>query len=157
MSANYSIDTSSIIEAWHRRYPLDAFPGLWQGIDELVSLGRLQASEEVRQELKKKDDELYAWAKERPQLFREADLENQLAVRSILQSHPKLVNTQKGRSQADPFVIALARVRKCVVVTNEVALGSLDRPRIPDVCHALGISCINFLGLIRQEKWIFHR
>ncbi|MEU3114716.1 DUF4411 family protein [Micromonospora chalcea] len=157
MPVTYSIDTSSIIEAWHRRYPQDVFPGLWQGIDELVSLGRLLASEEVRQELKKKDDELYAWAKERPQLFCEADLDNQLAVRSVLQAHPRLVNTQKGRSQADPFVIALARVRKCTVVTNEVALGSLERPRIPDVCKALGISCIDFLGLIRAERWSFRR
>ncbi|MFI5851889.1 DUF4411 family protein [Micromonospora chalcea] len=153
----YSIDTSSLIEAWHRRYPQDVFPGLWESIDELISLGRLQASEEVRQELKKKDDELFNWAQERPQLFCEADVANQIAVRSILQAHPRLVNTQKGRSQADPFVIALAKVRRCTVITNETALGSLERPRIPDVCGALGIACISVLDFIRAENWTFRR
>jgi hypothetical protein len=155
MLLEYSIDTSSIIEAWHRRYPLDVFPALWDGLDRLISSGRLQASDEVLVELKKKDDDLYHWAKSRPAMFRALDEEIQFAVIDLLNDFPKLVNTQKGRSQADPFVIALARTQGCTVVTNEVALGSLERPRIPDVCNALRIPCINVLGLIRAEGWRF--
>lgn len=155
MPASYSIDTSSLIEAWHRRYPQDVFPALWSGLDDLISANRLQASDEVLVELRKKDDELHTWAKARPNLFQALDEPIQLAVAEILSVHPRLVNNQKGRSQADPFVIALARVRRFTVVTNEVALGSLDRPRIPDVCKAMGMECINILGLIRAERWTF--
>jgi hypothetical protein len=153
----YSIDTSSLIEAWHRRYPRDVFQPLWDSIDDLIHRGTLRASEEVREELKRKDDELADWARDRPDLFVEVDERNQLAVRAVLEAYPKLVNTQRGRGRADPFVIALAKVTASTVVTNEVALGSLERPRIPDVCDALGIRCINVLGLIRAEGWTFRR
>ena len=37
---------------------------------------------------------------------------------------------------ADPFVIAVARVRKLSVVTGEKRRGNLARPKIPDVCDA---------------------
>jgi uncharacterized protein DUF4411 len=152
---DYSIDTSSLVEAWHRRYPVDVFPALWDGIDRLISSPRLLASDEVFQEIKKKDDDLYEWVKARPGLFRPLDREIQAAVREVLRRFPRLINTQRGRNQADPFVIALAQVEHGTVVTNEVHLGSIDRPRIPDVCDALGVPCINVLGLIRREGWRF--
>jgi hypothetical protein len=40
---------------------------------------------------------------------------------------------------ADPFVIALERVPGLTVVTAERASGSLQKPRIPDVCTGVGV------------------
>lgn len=41
------------------------------------------------------------------------------------------------------------------VVTQETPTGNPMRPKIPDVCNALGITCINMLQFIRQQSWVF--
>jgi hypothetical protein len=40
------------------------------------------------------------------------------------------------------------------VVTEEKPR-SLVNPKIPDVCGALGVRCINMLELIREQGWIY--
>ena len=77
----------------------------------------------------------------------------QQAVRNILENHPRLVDTRKNRSGADSFVIAVAQIEGCTVVTNEVPSNNLSRPHIPDVCAALDIRCIDFLGMAREQGW----
>jgi len=67
----------------------------------------------------------------------------------------KLIDTRKNRSGADPFVIALAKVEGCGVVTGEKPTNHPERPKIPDVCRAIGIPCINILQLCREQKWVF--
>ena len=46
------------------------------------------------------------------------------------------------RSGGDPFVIALAMVKSGTVVTEEKPTGNIAKPRIPDVCDALGVHCL---------------
>lgn len=151
----YSLDTSALLEAWRRSYPRDVFPSLWEKLEGLISTGDLRATEEVFFELERQDDEVLDWAKENPSLFIEIDDAIQRDVQSILEKFPRLVDTRKSRSGADPFVIALALGRRSTVVTNERASGSPDRPHIPDVCTALGIRCITILELIREQGWVF--
>lgn len=57
----FSIDTSAILDGWTRHYPREAFPGLWQHLEELIESGHLRASEEVRHELAKREDEALDW------------------------------------------------------------------------------------------------
>jgi Domain of unknown function (DUF4411) len=70
----------------------------------------------------------------------------------LLVEYPRLVDTLRGRSKADPFVLATATALNAVVVTGEVFTGKMERPRIPDVCQLRGIRCINFLQMIRELK-----
>lgn len=151
----YSIDTSALLDGWRRYYPPDIFPPLWARLEELIRAGSLGATEEVLHELQKKDDGVATWAQQNGTLFVPIDHEVQLALADILQRFERLVNTQRNRSMADPWVIALAHVRNCSVVTGETPSGSLKRPKIPDVCHALEIPCINLLQLFREEGWVF--
>ena len=72
-------------------------------------------------------------------LFVPLDEALQRATREILAAHPKLMGRGGGRNAADPFFIGLAMARAGVVVTEETMSGNLDtKPRIPDVCQALG-------------------
>ncbi len=151
----YSIDTSAILDGWVRHYPQDVFPALWNRIDELITDGKLRATEEVLFELKKKTDEVYKWAKSRSALFVPIDDDIQIAVANILQKHERLVDARKNRSAADPFVIALAQLNGCKVVTAEQLSNNLGKPRMPDVCLALNIPSINLLQLVREEGWRF--
>lgn len=151
----YSIDTSAILDGWRRHYPPDTFPGLWERVDRLIETEDLAATEEVLHELSKKDDEVYAWAKEREKMFVPIDERIQPLVTQILERFEKLLDTRRNRSAADPFVIALAQLEGGSVVSGEGTTGKLDRPNIPDVCAELKVPCINLLQMIRREGWTF--
>ena len=155
MPVKYSIDTSAILDGWRRYYPPSSFPGLWIRIEELIQQGHLRATEEVLHELKKRDDEVLEWAKAQDGFFIPIDQPIQAAVASVLSGFPKLIDTRRNRSAADPFVIALAKVEGCAVVTGEGPTASDKRPHIPDVCRAMGIKTLRLLDLIVEEGWIF--
>ena len=40
-------------------------------------------------------------------------------------------------------------------MTEETMSGSLQKPRIPDVCRAMGMTCVNLVGFIEQQGWTF--
>ena len=153
----YSFDTSAFLEPWIRHYPRDHFPSLWERLGDLIKSGNIIATEEVLIELERKDDDVYRWALGRRQMFKPMYRDVQQAAMSILAQYPRLVNDIKNRSGADPFVIALAQIQMedCAVVTYETHGSIPNRPRIPDVCDALGIRCINVRGLIQEEGWRF--
>lgn len=153
MTIRYSLDTSALLDGRARYYPPDVFPKLWQNFEQLVRDGGIKASEMVRYELEKKDDETFGWVKELD-LFVDTDEEIQQIVTDILRDHKRLVQEGGQRSLGDPWVIALAKQKNCVVVTGENG-GSDDRPKIPSVCRALNIDCISILELIRRERWTF--
>jgi hypothetical protein len=77
-----------------------------------------------------------------------------LEARAILADHEGLTKTGTGRGRADPFVIALAGLNSCPVVTQEQG-GSATKPRIPYVCRNRGITCMSMLEVIRAEEWRF--
>jgi len=80
----YSIDTSAILDAWVRGFPPEVMPGLWKQLEELIDNGQLIATEEVLYELKKKEDEVYKWAKSHETMFVPTDEQIQIAVTEIL-------------------------------------------------------------------------
>jgi len=92
----YSFDTSAILEGWRRSYPPDIFSSLWTKIDQLIDDGVVIASDEVRVELEKKADEVFAWAKERSQMFIPPTIEIQEAVVEILSEFPTLVDSGRN-------------------------------------------------------------
>jgi hypothetical protein len=151
----YSIDTSAILDAWNRYYPPDIFSALWNHLEKIIEDGLLRASVEVMNELERKDDQVYRWARKNPDLFIDIDEEIQNEITGILSKFPKLLDTRAQRSGADPFVIALAKINTCCVITGERATRKPDRPNIPDVCSALEIRAISVLDLIREQKWKF--
>jgi hypothetical protein len=147
----FCVDTSGWLDGWHRHYPRDVFPSLWQNVEQRVSGSDIIASEEVYVEVQKKDDDLHDWMKQRKFMFIPANESIQRRVADVLATYPRLVDTLKGRSQADPFVIATAVETGSIVVTGE-SIGTATRPRIPFVCQQLGIRCITFLDMIRELK-----
>jgi predicted DNA-binding protein (UPF0278 family) len=149
----YSLDTSALLDGRTRYYPPDVFPDLWDKFENLVSDGGIKATQLVRHELEKKDDDVLEWVKNLD-LFIDVDNEIQQIVKDILSQYPKLVAEGGQRSFGDPFVIALAKQHGCAVVTSEKG-GSENSPKIPYVCQSIGIECITMLDLIRREKWKF--
>lgn len=154
----YSIDTSALIHAWVRSYPIHNFPSFWNRIDDLIEADRLCASIEVLNEIKKRNDGLFKWANERLSIFIDIEGDDlQIQVAGILHRYPRLVDTRKNRSAADPFVIAVASLDDppLVVVTQEGATNNIKKPNIPDICAEEGLDCISIVDLIVRQDWRF--
>ena len=114
-------------------------------------------SEEVWEEAHKRDEPVAEWCDGhgKDALLVPTDAAVAQEVREILDQHPRLVMNLKGRNRADPFVIAVARLRSATVVTGEGSDGTPERPKIPYVCGQYGIPCLRFLDVIRAEGWRF--
>jgi predicted nucleic acid-binding protein len=121
----------------------------------MIKSGELLSPDEVLFELEQKDDEIHKWAKVHSTMFVALDQQVQEATQEILTQFPRLVGAMKDRNRADPFVIALAKVKAANVVTGEKSSGTRDRPRIPNVCDHFEISHRTLLQLIRDKGWTF--
>ena len=67
---------------------------------------------------------------------------------------PGLIDGDAERNRADPFVVALARLRNGIVVTKErPRRGSTGRLKIPDACAELDIPCLDWFEFLRGIGW----
>lgn len=142
-----------MLDAWIRHYPVDVFPTIWKQMDGAATSGIVVVSDEVLRELERKDDGAHKWVKQRKKMIVPLDAEVEAYAKEVLGRYPRLVDTRKSRSGADPFVIAVAMAKKGSVVTAELRSGNLARPKIPDVCDELRIECVNVVEFFRSQKW----
>ena len=167
----YCVDSSALIEI-RERYPSAIFPGLWEGLTELVRAGRFIAPREVLKEVEK-DTGLNAWLKRNRKRMFVAPTQAQVnKTIEILQRFSDLIDPAKTTPDADPFVIALAIVssqeaqrqlfgREHVVLTFEKLSSGSARPRIPNVCAHYGVGCLHapsaLTDFFAKEGWRFIR
>jgi hypothetical protein len=130
---------------------LEVFPGVWEKIEEMISEQLICSVDEVYYEILAQDDILADWVKMRKQIFLPIDEDIQRNAIDILKAHSNLLDIKKNKSGADPFLIAVARVHECTVVTEEKPSGGPERSKIPDVCSAYGIECIKLLEMLKRE------
>lgn len=148
--ARYSLDTSALINPWRRMWPRDLLPDFWAGLAAMNADGHVVLSDEVREEIEHKDDELATWARENITHWHPLTEDVQRCVREIMERWGALVDQRPNQGSADPFVIATARVTGAVVVTDESPVSTELRPKIPYVCRQLGIDCVDPLEFVRR-------
>jgi hypothetical protein len=158
----YCVDSSSLMDL-PRQYPRGRFPTLWDKLEALIEAGRLIAPREVLKEIKQGDDTLVAWAKNNARMFKQLDSDQATVASEILEICPALIDPMSEAPQADPFLIALAKVgggsqarklfrRRYVVVTQE----NRNKPnKIPQLCLRFTVDCIRLLDLFEREGWQF--
>jgi hypothetical protein len=144
-----------LIEGWNSLYPPQHFPGVWANIENLVSDGSLISTEEVYIEIERKDDDLLEWCRGRRGIFLPLTEAVQDVASAILAELPTLIDARTGKSMADPFVVATARVTETIVITQEGPTGSGKRPKIPEACDFIGVDWMSLLDLIKVEGWRF--
>lgn len=147
----YVIDTCSLTTLL-RVYPRDVFSKAWIHVELLISTKKLVSSMEVLIELEAHEDRLLDWAQEQELInfFIELDNDVQKNAKKILASHSNLLDLRKRKSSADAFIIALAMNLGFTVVTEELPSGGPQKSKIPDVCDAYNIRCINLLQMLRE-------
>jgi uncharacterized protein DUF4411 len=153
----YSIDSSALIDAWLRKYPPDFLPSLWDQMSALIDAGELVAAEDVKEELRRGGDDLYAWVMDREAMFREDTEPIQARVDHIVNNFPSFVPERVPDGiWADPYVIALAQETNAAVVTSEqMAPPNARHLKIPNVCASLRVRCLNLIEFFRERGWKF--
>lgn len=144
--ARYSFDTSAFIEP-SKYYPQDRFRSVWRDIGNLIQQGIILATYIVKEELAAKEDNLYHFVIQFPNLFVEPTPREHIVVRRLV-NHVRLRVWGAGdskKNRADPFVVALATVHNLKVVTYE-------KSKIPFACQLLEIDCISFIEFLRREN-----
>ena len=151
MKKRYCLDANIFIEPWNKFYSIKFTKNYWEILDNLAKKGLIFSPVEVKKEIEKIDDDLLKWIKDKC-FFKEQNESTQKELRKIMEKYPKLVDATKGRSIADPWVIAHAKSETAVVVTLEQKASKTDRIKIPDVCEKEKIECIDIYDLIGRLK-----
>lgn len=145
---------------WQGRYfPPDVFTGLVDRVEKLIAAGRFMAPALVKEEVGAVGTAgLIAWTENHAGIF-VPTAEVLAEAQAIQNQFAGLLDPKAAYEEADAYVIALAKMRNGIVVTQETPAAEKRNPKrthfIPDVCRELGISCISLLGLMRREGWKF--
>lgn len=144
----YCLDNSTLINMWERYYVPEHFQAVWTAMDSLGGGGGVFLCDKVRDEMR--NPAFIAWVRVRPHLLRRTGTLELAEVAGIMRDAEwcRLVDPSATSDVADPYVIAHSLTTGAVVVTDErQRRKEAGRPRIPDVCDALGVPYI--------ETWRF--
>ena len=154
----YCIDSCSLMKSMRDRYPIKGFPGLWDNLGNTFKNGTLVSSRMVFDEIKKGDDDLVKWIKPHEKSFLAVDDQQLIEVAKIMNTYKGLVDSKATRDSADPYLIALAKVKNLVVVTEEEKMNlqpNSKKTKIPNVCESEGVRCIRIIDMILELGWSF--
>ena len=153
----YIFDTCSLRVLFS--YPKRRFPTLWDKFDNICLQKRIISVKEVLQEINSQQDgPRKIWANDNKDIFAPASPE-EAAVLSEMFKKPhfqgliKKNTILKGGFEADPFIIARAKILNATVVTEEQY--KINSNKIPNVCESLKIECTNLEGFMEKEGWQF--
>lgn len=150
----YIIDSSSIFTQKpndaHRR---NVYPSLWKNIDSFIMEQKIVICSEIKEEIS--DKEIVKRLSELNCIVLDTDDEIQENVIRVVKEYPKLIKFDNGKSagsSGDAFLVATAMKYGLTVITEEKK-GVTNR--IPYVCNAMGVSCVNIDELCIAEGWQF--
>ena len=183
------IDTSSIIHLRTDRYAPDVFPTLNRSVARVAATGVVLTIQRVIDELADQvvnpsktshgsDVPTLTWAKDTFKLVDQVVPSDDYArvielTREIAGQHKRWSSNE---TDADPMVIASAKVLRCAVISGELATQPssggaqsgvdirIDRDedgliigkrKIPDVCMERGIPHLDLLAFFRSQHWSF--
>lgn len=152
---NYTLDTNILI-GMSRLYPRDIFPAMWASLEAAVAEGDTCICETILREVHRGGDELHAWAKNLDGFVCPTTDEEFAVVAEIAAAHPGWV--QEQTNEADPFVIAHAKLENSVIVTEENRKGpntADQNQKIPNVADEHGVMAIKFFAYVRVKGWQF--
>ena len=154
---SYIFDTSTFVTLFDNYYK-GVFKTLWNNFDEMVKAGDIISTREVKREIEDQTDKLTEWMKDHSSIFTMPTADEGLFIAEIYQQRLfrdgiEQKKILKGGKNADPFVIAKAKVTEKTVVTLE-----LEKPnsaKIPNICKHFGVKCLDLESFMKAEDWTF--
>lgn len=153
----YVLDANVFIEAARRYYAFDLVPKFWDSLVDQGKNGRILSIDRVKQELERGKDQLTTWAKERfSHAFVSTDDQDVIRafaeVMAWVQAQSQFLDAAKAdfANGADGWLVAYARVKRCVVVTHEVPAPDARRKiPLPNVCQAFNVPFVDTFAMLR--------
>lgn len=151
----YCLDSNVLIQAWQKYYSPKYCPSYWEVLNELGEEDIIFIPSMVYDEIVRTDDELSEWLKSSKIKSKPITADVTEILKSIYAADPNhkhLVDSKKGRSLADPWVIAHAIKEGSIVVTKEEKVTALNstKIKIPNVCDNLGVTWINDYKMVEN-------
>lgn len=155
----YLLDANVLINAKNTWYPFELVPGFWTWVMHEVEQDRLFSIVQVRQELRKQNDQLSRWSRELPESFwlRDntpgvASALAELAAWASASGQYRATAIQTFFASADYYLAAQGKATGYVIVTNETsAPRRATSIKLPDACAAVSVPVITALDWIRKE------
>ena len=158
----YLLDANIFIDAKNRYYHPKVCPGFWDWLVNANREEKVYSIERVYDELTEdSDDEVAKWARQQGDTFflsvNQEMVEAMQSIASWANSHTRYSEAAKTDflDSADYYLVAQALSGKHIVVTNERSAKSVHRVKIPDVCVAQNVKCMNPWELLRKENACF--
>lgn len=152
----YCFDSSALITGWRQHYKPKSFSGLWDHIGEMMKGGIVFIPEEVQKEIGVGKDDLITWLKQYKVAITPITKEQLDIVAEIVNKYPLVSQYKKPRpNNADPFVVAVAKLGKYTVVTYENPDGNVQNPKIPILCKEHGVEYCSLSGFFEKEELTF--
>lgn len=152
------LDANVLIAAANGLYQLDRVPQFWDWLERMGRQERIAVPIEIWEEFKDGTDLLGGWARSRS--MKESLILHDEAQPAVVNEvvavgyAPDLDDTEIAELGRDPFLISYAyrAAGQRTVVSGEVSRPGRKRGRrkVPDVCLALGVRCIDLVGLINE-------
>ncbi|HSA75225.1 MAG TPA: DUF4411 family protein [Candidatus Nitrosocosmicus sp.] len=152
----YCIDSSALIDVWdENEYPSSVYLNIRSKFEVGFQNGLFIAPMEVFRELKKQQDDLSKLVTQHKSHFIEVDSSQSVYIKQIYTKYTAMSLLMK--TEADPFVVALARAQDLTVVCNEKRQipPSLNRPKIPNLCDEFGVKCLSLNEFFQEVGWKF--
>ncbi len=150
----YCLDTSAFTSAYHVIYRASQFISLWDRMSGLVDQGRSRIRIAVYDELKRQDDALFRWVRDRSHMTMGKSTGQLRYQLQIAKDFPALAKQHSTAKPGDPWVIALAMENNYIVVSNEKT-GSKQNPKIPHICRTYNIPHWTVTDIVHHEGWVF--
>jgi len=160
----YLVDASVLMEAHRRYYKFSVCPGFWDCLAWHHTQGVLASIDRVRGEIEEGKDALNHWVKrDCPSSFFESTNAKPIGKRygdiiswAHAQKRYKPEALAEFAAAADGWLVAYAGEHGFVVVTQEVAAPeSKKEVKVPDVCEAFKVDCIDTFEMLEQLKVSF--
>lgn len=151
--SGYCVDADAWIDL-RVYYSPATHPTLWDELlPHLISEGLLVTPRQVLDELEK-EIELHSWMQGQSGLVVQPSRAELRTAFAIVKVHAKLLATKSKQPRAvdvaDPYLIAVAEVRKLTVVTQEMLPGGNDQQvKIPTVCRERNVRCLHRPGIAK--------
>jgi len=156
-SNKYCLDSNVLIQAWQKYYSPNICPDYWDILNSFGKQDKVFIPAQVFEEITRTEDNLTDWLKTSHIPVRRINQQVTKCLQEIYatdENHKYLVDNVKGRSLADPWVIAHAIFENATVVTKEEKITALNKKKnkikIPDVCDNMKVRCINDFKLIDE-------
>ncbi len=164
MGHRYLIDANVFITAHRQIYPFDLAPGFWDQLIDKVA-DKIIIIEKIQEEILRGDDALSEWYIEVCSNFTILKIPEQI----VLEAYSEIIdsindNTQYKQSAKDEFasiadswLCAYAMAYNETVVTLEsYQAGVKSKVKIPNICKAFNVRCIDLLQFMRENCFKFN-